>query len=115
MNDPADERGVFTRMRRVMPVVSLIFLAAPAVLLYGASAEAGSRENCVARHQKEARCQAAVYIIDETCRCKFDDNCKYPNRKAIDCILDNIGEVKDNSAAYLMRNSCIQKNLLSGQ
>jgi hypothetical protein len=113
MND--HERGIFTRMRRAMPAVSLTFLAVTVFFFYGVSAGASGREDCIARHQKNAKCQAATYIINDTCKCKFDNNCRYPNRKAIDCILDNIGEVKDNSAAYLMRNSCIQKSLLSGQ
>jgi len=76
------------------------------------SYEAGvsiSKDGCISRYQKRAKCQAATYIIAETCTCKYDSNCRYPNSKAIECILDNIGEVQDNSAAYLMRNSASRR------
>jgi len=115
MNDKANESPVSALVRHAMTVLSLIFLAVPVVFFVGVPAEAASREQCVARYQKKAKCQVATYIINDTCKCKYDTNCRYPNSKAIECILDNIGEVRDNSAAYLMRNSCIQRSLLSGQ
>ncbi|NJD56798.1 MAG: hypothetical protein FIA94_10395 [Nitrospirae bacterium] len=93
----------------------LIFSVVSAFLLCEVSAEASGKDDCVAHYQKKAKCQAATYIIAETCKCKYDSNCRYPNSKAIECILDNIRDAQDNSAAYLMRNSCIQKNLLTGK
>ena len=114
MKNKAGKRGVSTLMHYVMVVLLLVCVAVPVFIIRGASAEASAMEDCITRHQKKARCQVAKYIINDACKCKFDDNCKYPNRKAIDCILENIGEVSDNSAAYLMRNSCIEKSLLSG-
>lgn len=101
-------------MSQAAAVLLLVFCAATAILWSEVSAEASDRDDCVARHQKKAKCQAATYIIAETCKCKYDSSCRYPNSKAIECILDNIGDAQDNSAAYLMRNSCIQKNLLTG-
>lgn len=115
MNDKA-KRGRVSVLKNHAVKMGCLFLFA--VLIYGslgASAEAASKEDCITRYQKKAQCQAATYIIVETCKCKFDSNCRYPNSKAVECILENIGDVHDNSAAYLMRNSCIQKNLLIGQ
>lgn len=102
-------------MNHAATVLLLAFSAVTVVLSCEASAEASGKDDCVARYQKKAKCQAATFIIADTCKCKYDSNCRYPNSKAIDCILDNIGDVKDNSAAYLMRNSCIQKNLSAGK
>jgi len=115
MDDKVNGSHVSVLMGHAVKVL-LLFL--PVVLVFfsnGASAEPSSKEACIARYQKKAKCQTAMYIITDTCTCKFDSHCKYPNKKAIECILENIGEVQDNSAAYLMRNSCIQKNLLTGQ
>lgn len=102
-------------MNDKLAVLSMIFFAVIVFFSHEASAEAAGREDCVAHYQKKAKCQAATFIIADTCKCKYDSNCRYPNSKAIECILDNIGEARDNSAAYLMRNTCIQKNLLIGQ
>jgi len=102
-------------MKDKMTVLLLVVFAVCAFFSYEISAEASGKEDCISRYQKKAKCQAATFIIADTCKCKYDSNCRYPNSKAIECILDNIGEARDNSAAYLMRNTCIQKNLLTGQ
>jgi len=115
MNNAAMGSCVSVLMHHAGKMGVLVFFAVLIYCAHGASAEAASKEDCITRHQKKAKCQAATYIINETCKCKFDSTCRYPNSKAIECILDNIGDVQDNSAAYLMRNSCIQKNLLTGQ
>ena len=115
MNDTAQGSRISAHMNHAVKMVSLFFIAVLFSCSHGASAEASPKEDCIARYQKKAKCQAATYIITETCKCKFDSNCRYPNSKAIECILENIGDVQDNAAAYLMRNSCIQKNLLTGQ
>ncbi len=115
MNDKAKRGRVAVRMNHAVKMGCLFFFAVLIYCSYGSSAEATSKEDCITRYQKKAKCQAATYIIIETCRCKFDSNCRYPNSKAVECILENIGDVQDNSAAYLMRNSCIQKNLLTGE
>lgn len=115
MNDKAKRICFSVCMKHALKLLLLFFSV---VLIYfspGASAAASTKDDCIARYQKKAKCQVATYIISETCKCKFDSNCRYPNSKAIECILDNIGEARDNSAAYLMRNTCIQKNLLTGQ
>ena len=75
--------------------------------------EQPSQKDCITKYQKEAKCQAAVHIVNEVCKCKFDSNCRYPNQKAIECILSNIGEPQNNTAAFLMRNSCLQKHLIT--
>jgi len=115
MKYTGDGNRITAYVNHAVKVVSLSFFIVLMYFSQGASAEAATKEDCIARHQKKAKCQAATYIITDTCKCKFDSNCRYPNSKAIECILDSIGEVQDNSAAYLMRNSCIQKNLLTGQ
>jgi hypothetical protein len=102
-------------MKYPVKMPALIVFAGLVLFSYEAGAEASGKDECISRYQKRAKCQAATYIIAETCKCKYDSSCRYPNSKAIECILDNIGEVQDNSAAYLMRNSCIQKNLLTGK
>jgi len=115
MNDKAKRICFSVCMKHALKLLLLFFSV---VLIYfspGASAAASTKDDCIARYQKKAKCQVATYIISETCKCKFDSNCRYPNSKAIECILENIGDVQDNSAAYLMRNSCIQKNLSTGQ
>jgi uncharacterized membrane protein len=115
MNDKVKGSQFSVPMKHAVRVLSLFFSV---VLLYfsqGAPAAASTKDDCIARYLKKAKCQVATYIISETCKCKFDSNCRYPNSKAIECILENIGDVQDNSAAYLMRNSCIQKNLATGQ
>ncbi len=115
MKCTANERRIAVLLNHAGKVLLLFFLLILIYVSRGASAEAASKEDCIARYQQKAKCQAATYIIAETCRCKFDSNCRYPNSKAIACILDSIGDVQDNTAAYLMRNSCIQKNLMTGQ
>jgi hypothetical protein len=102
-------------MKDTIKVLSLIFLAVLVLLSYGIGAEASGKDDCVARYQKEAKCQVAKYIIADACSCKYNSTCRFPNSKAIECILDNIGDMKDNSTAYLMRNSCIQKNMFTGK
>ena len=102
-------------MKNKIKVLSMIFFAGIVFFSHEAVAEASGKEDCIAHYQKKAKCQAATFIIADTCKCKYDSNCRYPNSKAIECILDNIGEARDNSAAYLMRNTCIQRNLLTGQ
>jgi hypothetical protein len=77
--------------------------------------EKPGKEDCITKYQKEAKCQAATYIVNEVCKCKFDSNCKYPNQKAIECILSNIGGPQNNSAAFLMRNACLRKYLITTQ
>jgi len=115
MYDRTKGNRVSVFMNMALKVVSLFFFSVLMYFFPGASADAATNEDCIVRYQKKAKCQAATYIIAETCKCKFDSSCRYPNSKAIECILENIGDMQDNSAAYLMRNSCIQKNLLNGQ
>lgn len=102
-------------MNDMVKVLSLIFLAVLVLLSYGTDTEASGTDDCIAQYQKEAKCQVAKYIIADACSCKFNSTCRYPSSKAIECILDNIGDMKDNSTAYLMRNSCIQKNMFTGK
>jgi hypothetical protein len=100
-------------MKDNMKVLALTALAVLAFFSYEAVAEAADKDSCIAEYQRKAKCQAAIYIITDACRCKYDSNCRYPNSTAIECILNNIGDVQDNSGAYLMRNTCIQRNLLT--
>ena len=102
-------------MKDKIMVLPLIVLCILVFFSYEASAEVSGRDDCVVYYQKEAKCEVAKYIIADACTCKFNSNCRYPSSKAIDCILDNIGDMKDNSAAYMMRNSCIQKYLFTGK
>jgi len=74
-----------------------------------------TKDTCVAKYQEEARCQAAMSIVNDVCKCKFDNTCRYPSRGAIECILSNIGEAENNTAAYLMRNSCLLKHPFAAQ
>jgi len=115
MHDKTKGSRYSVPMKCAVKVLSLIFSVVLIYFSQGASAAASTKDDCIARYQKKAKCQVATYIISETCKCKFDSTCRYPNSKAIECILENIGDVQDNSAAYLMRNSCIQKNLATGQ
>lgn len=109
-------------MRAILMVLFLLTTFTPAFAwsLFGPKNE----HECILKYQKIAKCNRASAIINMACSCKFNGSqvfvgktlwgCYVNNNfayslKAVDCILENIGDAQNDIAASSVLRTCTQK------
>lgn len=98
-------------MPRLIISIALLFFISSTCDCFGGWFGPSDFSGCVEKYVKPSKSHRAAVILNYTCRMQFDQK----KQSAVwisyyDCVRDNLKDVEQDTAAYLLTRSCQEKH-----